>query len=377
MNKKIIWGVVIIVILVWVFSIQKSTKVVNGETIKIGVSTILSGDWAALGQNIVNAAKLAVSKINAAGGINGRKLEILVEDAGVDSKTGLAAAQKLINIDKVKYIIGGTSSNGTLASAPLANQNMVIYMTPVTGGDNVDNAGEYVFRTANSDLLAGRDIANMMHKLGFKKVGVVAELTEYTLDLKKSFENTEAQLGDDVVISEEFEPKTTDFRTIIAKVKLAKPEAIFIASQTGIGGAIFVKQAKESGLKTTYFSDFTFVTNADAKKIIGSFDGIYFADPKYNQDDQATKDFFASYQSTYNVAPTIPFHAAATADDINLLAEAIRSVGDDSEKVHDWLISNVKDYHGLMGIYSLDSNGNSDIGFDIKLVQGNKNILIN
>ena len=182
-------GALILVVVAWAVYNQDSKQDAN-EPIKIGVSTILTGDFAALGENIVNTARLAVDEINVGGGINGRPLELYIQDAGLDSKTGLSAAQKLVNVDGVKYIIGGTTSNGTLAAAPLMNEQKVIYMTPVTGGTNVDTAGEYVFRVANGDSLAGRDLANGAVKLGFKKVVLVTEVTEYTLDIKKSFIQT-------------------------------------------------------------------------------------------------------------------------------------------------------------------------------------------
>lgn len=366
--KKIIWIIIGISLIFLCQNIFNQDQKQN--PIKIGVSTVLSGDFAAAGENMVNAARLAVQEINNQGGINGRKIELYIEDAGWDSKTGLAATQKLIDVHKVKYIIGGTSSNGTLASAPIVNKKRVIYLTPVTGGSNIDEAGEYVFRIANSDLLAGRDIAQAMVDLGFKNVGVVAEVTEYTIDLKKSFEKTINELGGNIVISEEFQPGTTDFRTLITKVKEVKPQAVFIASQTGIGGAHFIKQSREIDIKTTYFSDFTFVTNTNAKDIVGSFEGIYFADPSYNEEGQKTKEFFSLYQEMYSKPSVIPFHAASTYDSVKLITEAIKNVGDDSQKVHDWLLK-VNKYEGLMGTYSLDDKGNSDLGFDIKIVKNN------
>ena len=365
---KIIVGVIII-LLVIVFVSNKSQ---DKGIIKIGVSTILSGDWAELGQNIVNTSKLAVEEINSKGGIDGKMLELVVEDAGLDSKTGLSATQKLVNIDKVKYIIGGTSSNGTLASAPIVNQSQVVYMTPVTGGSNIDNAGEYVFRTANSDLLAGRDLANAVAKLGYKKIATVTEVTEYTMDIKKSFEQTLLGKGIQVISSEEFQPDTIDFRTIVAKVKSAQPDAILILSQTGIGGAQFVRQAKEAGVNAQLFSDFTFISNSDVKKLLLSLDGIYFADPAYDVNSVESKDFFKRYEETYKMPSQIPFHSASTYDSVMMIATAIREVGDDSDEVHDWLLKNVKNHRGLMGTYSLDEKGNSDLGFIIKQVKGNE-----
>ncbi len=359
-------AVLVAVIFVVISNLHKST---DAGPIKIGVSTILSGDFAAAGVNMVNAAKLATADINASGGIHGRQVELLIQDAGWDSKTGLAAAQKLINVDGVKYIIGGTSSNGTIASAPLANSQHVIYMTPVTGGANVDDAGEYIFRTANSDLLAGHDLAQAVAKFGYKRVAIITEVTEYTLDIKKTFESTLPSLGSTAVDSEEFQPGTTDFRTIATKVQSSKPDAILVLSQTGVGGAYFVKQAKEIGIKAPFFSDFTFVTNDNAKKIVGSFDGMYFADAAYDSTSSSSVAFFERYSKTYGTASLIPFHAASTYDSMMMLADGLRAAGDNSAKVHDWLLGNIKNWNGLMGTYSLDAKGNSDLGFVIKVMK--------
>lgn len=370
MNKKagVIALVAIVLIIVIAAVHYKSRQTATGP-ITIGVSTMLSGDWASLGTNIVNAARLAIADANSSGGIDGRPIRLVVEDAGLDSKTGLSAAQKLVNVDGIRYIIGGTSSNGTMAAAPLVNDAKAIYMTPVTGGTNIDNAGEYVFRTANSDLLAGKDLADAALKLGYTKVAAVTEVTEYTLDIDKTFESEFTSAGGTIVASEQFQPGTTDFRTLVAKVQAAKPAAILVLSQTGVGGAHFIDQARQAGVKAPVFTDFTFVANADAKKIVGSFDGIYFADPAYGADASTTAAFFSRYAQVYGSPSVIPFHAASTYDSIMMLVQALCAVGDDSTKVHDWLLANVKDWKGLMGTYSLDQKGNSDLGFVVKVVK--------
>ena len=118
------------------------------------------------------------------------------------------------------------------------------------------------------------------------------------------------------------------------------------------------------------------VTNGDAKKIVGTFDGVYFADPAYDSVSKELKEFFDSYNTKYGHAPQIPFHSASTYDSLNMLVMAIHKVGDDSVKVHDWILANIKNYKGLMGTYSLDSKGNSDLGFKIKRIEGDNNIEI-
>ena len=369
--KKWIWAVlVVIIIIIIAISIGNSPK--DTSTIRIGVASLLTGDYSLLGENIRDTAQLAVDQINKSGGIKGKLVTLFVEDSKVDGKSGLTAVSKLIDVDHVNYIIAGMSSNGTLASAPVANDKKVLLLVPVTGGSDVDNAGEYVFRIANSDNLGGRDIARGMQKLGYKNVAVLAEVTDYTINFKDSFKKEAASLGLNLVLDEQFQPRSTDFRTLILKTKKAGPEATLILSQTGLTGAYFIKQAKELGLKTALFSDFNLVTNTDAKKIAGSFDGVYFTDPAYDANNQNLKDFFSQFAERYGHAPAIPFHTAATYDSIQLLAKAIGEVGDSSVKVHDWLLTNVKNYTGFMGRYSLDNKGNSDLGFTLKQVLGDK-----
>lgn len=367
--KKAIWFVIIVVVFIsLVFLVNDKNGDNSSGTIKIGVATILTSDFASLGENIVKTAELAVEEINEDGGINGKQIKLVVEDAGLDSKTGLSAVEKLVNVDGVKYIIGGTTSNGTLASAVVVNDKKVIYMTPVTGGNNVDLAGEYIFRVANSDVLAGDIIAKSMIEMGFKNVAVVSEITEYTLDINNKFIEEVENLGSNVVFKEQFQPDTTDFRTIVAKLNESEAEAVLILSQTGISGAHFLNQLKEQKLDLPVFSDFTFIANKNAEEVAGTFEGIYFADPAYDEDNEKRKEFFEKYENKFGMAPIIPFHTSSTYDSIHMLKEAIEAVGDDSEKVKEYLLENIKDYRGFMGSYSLDQNGNSDLGFVMKRV---------
>ncbi len=371
MKNLWIWAAVVIVAGGYlIVNKDKATPLdANAAPIKIGIATILSGDLAVAGENMVNAARLTIDEINTKGGVNGHPLELTVEDSKCDSKTGLAAITKLVSVDGIRYIVGGMCSNGTIAAAPVANENKAIVMTPVTGGSNVDAAGEYIFRTANSDILAGRDIANAMLKMGYKKVASVSEVTEYTLDIAKSFKETIMAGGGAIAIDEQFQPGTNDFRTIIAKLKARGADAILIASQTGLSAGNFMKQVKEQKLDAPLFSDFTLALNGDAKKIVGSFEGLYFADPAYDGESAAWKDFLAAYKAKYERDPLIAFHAAATHDAIMMMVVGLRAEGDDSAKVKDWLLENIKKWTGLMGTFSLDANGNSDLGFVMKQIR--------
>lgn len=126
MKKICQWIAITIVLIILLILLNHKS---NDAPIKIGISTVLSGDFAVAGENMVRSAQIAIDEINSEGGIKGREVVLISEDAGTTSTDGLNAAHKLVDIDKVDYIIGGTSSNGTLAAAPFVNDKEVIYNT--------------------------------------------------------------------------------------------------------------------------------------------------------------------------------------------------------------------------------------------------------
>ncbi len=349
--------------------VQSETKPVEKPEVKIGISTILSGDFASLGQNIVDSAELAAEEL--ALDLN---IKFVVEDAKCGQSQGLTATKKLVEVDDVKVIIGGTCSDDTMASAPYVNEAKVVYITPVTGGSNIDNAGEYIFRTGNADVQAGIQPAHdFIEKFNFTKAAIITEQREYTIDIRDHFKKEFGKLGGEVVIDEEFIPDTKDFRTTLLKVKREKPDAILILSQLGTTGAHFIKQARELGFDDPMFTTFTTVVNDNAKQIAGdAMNGVYFYDPAYDPEDIKLLAFFAKYKEKYGKEPVIPFHSAATYDTVRIIVDAIKVVGNDGEKVHDWMLANVKNYDGFMGNFSLDEKGNVQTGFKLKVVQNGK-----
>ncbi len=368
---KIVFAIIMLLLLAACAQpeIQTETKPVEKPLMKIGISTILSGDFASLGQNIVDSAKLAAEEL--ASDLN---IEFVVEDAKCGQNQGLTAIKKLVEVDDVKVIIGGTCSDDTMAAAPYVNEAKVVYITPVTGGSNIDNAGEYVFRTGNADVQAGIQPArDFIEKFNFTKAAIITEQREYTIDIRDHFKKEFEKLGGEIVLDEEFIPDTKDFRTTLLKVKREKPDAILILSQLGTTGAHFIKQSRELSFKTPMFTTFTTVANENSKTIAGdALEGVYFYDPNYDADKLEFKAFLAKYKERYGKDPAVPFHTAATYDTVRILVDAIRAVGNDGEKVHDWLLNNVKNYDGFMGNFSFDEKGNVQTGFKLKVVQDGK-----
>src|SRR3989344_5931491 len=147
MNKtaKIIVWVVVVALVVWGISAM-SDKTAQSETIKVGFTGPLSGDLANMGENARAAVGIAVEEINNAGGVLGKKLEVIYEDDVCTGGAGANAISKLINSDKVVAVLGGLCSGATLSEAPISEAAKVPQISYCSTNPSISDAGDYIFR---------------------------------------------------------------------------------------------------------------------------------------------------------------------------------------------------------------------------------------
>jgi|GEM_PF-2211463 len=334
--------------------------------IKVGVPTLLSGDWAGLGQNIamtVETYKRYYLK---------HPVEFIFEDAKVSSADGLKAYQRLISLEQVDLLVSVASANATVAGAPLANASRTVAVSVSTGGENVDRAGDWVFRLGNSDVLNGIQQAQIFIKNGIKSVALISEETEYTQDISRAFRREFEASGGQIDYSSDFSPDTTDFRTQVVALKAKAPAAIFFTTQTGTSLALFLRQLDQlGGFGGQIHTTFTAADNPDANEIAkGKFRGLHYLAPAYNKESPKLKEFLKHYHKDHGKDPLITFHSAATVDALDLLQAYLeKHKRFDREGFRQYLLSQ-KNYPGLMGEFSFDAQGNANTGFVAARIEG-------
>ncbi|MBI1934526.1 ABC transporter substrate-binding protein, partial [Candidatus Peregrinibacteria bacterium] len=153
----------------------------SGDTIKIGFIGPLTGDAAALGKDILNGTQIAVEEVNANGGINGKQVQIITEDGRCSGSDATNAAQKLINIDHVVAIVGGSCSSETLAAAAVAESAKTIVMSPSASSPDITQAGEYIFRVYPSDAYKTTAIVKLFQERKYKKIALITENNDYAV----------------------------------------------------------------------------------------------------------------------------------------------------------------------------------------------------
>ena len=338
----------------------------NKTTIKVGVASVLSGDLQVLGQNIVNTVETYQKHYLR------HPITFVYEDAKKSGMDGLRAYQSLINIHHVDMLIGGTTSNGTLAGKTIINSSKTVLITPLTGGSNIDQAGPFVFRIGNSDIKNGYQQAEYFINKGLNKVALYTEETEYTQDIATFFKKRFVELGGTLVSDLNFLPNSTDFKSEIAVLLSKKPQAIFMSTQTGLAFGIFVKQLKDMHKQNDIeiHTNFVAAANPDAFTAAGdAIYGVYYMAPVYDKNNPELIKFFGLYKNDHKVDPMIAFHTAGTFDTLNMLQNYLDTVKTfDRDGFQQYLLANIKNYHGLMGTYSFDSDGNADIGFEMSQI---------
>lgn len=369
---KVILSIIVIALIAWFGYIQFSNMKIGGDSpIRIGFIGPLTGDAVSYGEPIHNAVRLAVDEINASGGVNGRMVEVIYEDGKCANKDAVNAAQKLVNIDKVRFIIGGVCSGETLPILPITDPAGVLVLSPSASSPNLTGAGDLFFRNNPSDDSGGTFMANLMiNQYGVEKVAIISEETDYAQGLGRVFVDWFQSLGGFVVAGENFVSGTDDFRSILTKIKAAKPDAIFINPQTEIAGGTIARQIRELGIEVPLFGS-NILSGAKAIEIAGdAVEGlVLFDSPGLNPNNAKAAHFLTQYQARYGDL-SIEFYLGAGYDAVYILSLAIATAGEDAHSVRDFL-HGMPNYPGVIGTYGFDGNGDlTGIEHVVKRVEG-------
>lgn len=325
---------------------------------EIGVITPMTGDAATYGIATKRGVDLAVNEVNAAGGINGKRLRCIYEDSKAEPKEAVNALNKLVEIEKVPVILGAFVSRATLAVAPMANERKAVLFSASSTADDIKNAGDYVFRNVPTNNSQGKTAALfVLQKLQKKDVAVLYQNNDYGKSLSDAFIEEFESRGGNIVLKESFERGQRDFRNVLTKVKAANPEIIFFPGNYE-GCALILKQSREIGV-TADFVGGDGAYSPELFKIAGdAAEGSYYTlmAMGYGVADREIDRFSRNFKSAYNEEPDV--YAAYAYDAVGMIADAIKSGGYSADGIKDSLYNLT--YKGVTGITKMDMYGEVD-----------------
>jgi branched-chain amino acid transport system substrate-binding protein len=319
------------------------------ETIKIGFFAPITGPVAADGASAKQSVELAVKDLNAAGGIKGKKVELVVYDDRLNPQEAVAIANKLIEKDQVVGVVSGSYSGPTRVTAPLFAKAGVPMVAGYAVHPDVTKAGESNFRNGYLGTVEGGAAGEYAVKtLKAKAVAVIHMDNDFGLEISAGFIKRAEQLGAKVVDKEVYKyPGEKDFRAFLTRIKEAKPDLIFAAGYYDVA-ALIVRQAKELELKVPILAEEGF----DSPKFIElagkDAEGVIIA-TNLDRDDPrpVVQNYLKNYRQAYNIDPDMV--GASSYDAFMILVNAIERAGSTDRKAVIKALLETKDYNGLTG----------------------------
>ena len=327
--------------------------------IVIGEFGSLTGTTATFGISSKNGIDMAIDEVNAAGGVLGKQVRVIVEDDQGRPEEAQTVVTKLITSDQVVAVLGEVASSRSLAAAPVAQANGIPMISPSSTNPDVTAVGDYIFRVCFIDPFQGMVMAKFATTtLGVRNVAILRDIkNDYSVGLADVFAQNIASMGGSIVADESYSEGDTDFSAQLTSIRARNPQAIFIPGYyTEVG--LIARQARQLGLNVPLLGG----DGWDSPRLteIGgpALNDSYFSNHYSAQDtSSAVQQFVQTYTQRFGEAPD--GLAALAYDAAKILFAAMERAGTtDGPALRD-AIAQTRDFPGVTGRITIDAQRNA------------------
>jgi ABC-type branched-subunit amino acid transport system substrate-binding protein len=339
---------------------QTTSPTTTPADINLGVVMDLTGALSGIGSSLVDSIKLAVDQTNSAGGINGAQVKLFVEDGKTDPTAGFEAIKKLVTLNGCKVIIGPMISGAVLAAGQWAADNKVLLISPSATSPAITNQAwrQYFIRTAPSDTLQGKAMAQLIIDAGYKNVAIVVQNTQYGVGIADTV--TTLLAGKATIVSTiKYDATKLDYLSDLQAVKAKNPDVVVHAGYEDDAVIIF-KQAAQVGLDSAKWITSEGVkadkTLADAQAAAFMAKVVTGTNPVAPAGNALATTFATQFKAKYNRDPGT--YNDTVYDATKLALAAFANVGaTDAAKVSTEMLRLGKNYAGVSGSITFDQYG--------------------
>jgi len=351
----------IIVCLLLSLGVSLHSPAQTSDAVRIGVFLSLTGATASYGVSALNAIKLATEETNQNGGINGKKIELVVEDDHSNTQEVRGIVTKLIKEAKVDALIAEPVSVRAMAAAPIAQANQVVMISSASVKPELTMAGDYVFRACFISSTEGEAIAKFAaNKLNAKTAAIILDdKNDYAVVLAGFFRESFKRSGGKVVSEQKYAASDQDISAQLTAIKTAKPDVIF-APGFYTTAPLVARTVKRLGIKSTLIGS----DGWDSPDLLAAgaepFAGVYFANHFWvGSNEPLVQRFVANYRTKYGQPPDA---GAATAyDAARLLFDAFKRAKSTDKSAVRHALAATKNFPGVTGRITIDANRNAQV----------------
>jgi branched-chain amino acid transport system substrate-binding protein len=333
--------------------------------IKIGAVLDITGAGASLGVPERQTLEMLADQVNADGGIDGRKIELLIEDNQSTEDGAARAASKLLQTDQVHILLGASRTGPSLAMRPIAEQAK-IPMISLAANQKIVDGSEWVFKTAQNDRVVIERMVDDMTEKGYKRVALARDASGFGEGVAEMFTEIGAPAGIEVVATEKFAPDASDFTAQMVNLRNANADAVVI---WGIPPAASLAQVayvqlgpdlpvyQSHGIGNQVFLD---TAGAAADGLLAPLGRMLVAEqlPEDDPQKEVVTQFIADYEAEYGENPsTFAGHAY---DGFWIAVNALKDVGTDPNELRD-AIESVNEWPGVSGIFTMTPEDHSGL----------------
>ncbi|MHB1654268.1 MAG: ABC transporter substrate-binding protein [Desulfitobacteriaceae bacterium] len=343
--------------------------------IRIGQATALTSEYTVVGQYLTNGTKMAVDEINAAGGISGRKIQLVQEDSANTNPAAVNAINKLIDSDNVIAIMGPDLSTQDFAVAPIINKAKIPFTVQGTNAKLLDG-NPWFFRLRPDDGLAARTAAKFaIEGLKKKKIAVTHDSDEFGVGGRDLIVKAVQDLGGTVVDEESYNSNDKDLTAILTNIKNKGAEVIIDWGHPS-QSATLQRQNKQLGLNLPIIGSPGMGMPATIQLAGDAANGTYIVGdpvPGLNTDPKV-QAWVKKYTDLYKAAPD--FHAASAYDGIYMLKMAIEKAGSTDASAIQKALLTIKDYPGMGNTFTFTDGNGAHMVMITQIENGKNNKLI-
>lgn len=349
----------------------------ESDVIKIGFIGPLTGPAASYGINARNGALIAVEQINAAGGVlDGRKLQLIVEDDKGDTTEATNVFNKLVEQDKVVAIVGPVTTGPTTVVARLAGEERIPIVSPTATGDDITKVSDFVARVCFYDSYQAPVMAVFaVEKLGYTRAAILYDNSnDYSIGLANAFALRFTELGGTIVAKEAFTEGDQDFNAQLTNIAAANPEVVYVPAYYSDDAQILL-QARQLGMTAVFMGGDGWDSDELVKAAGSAAEGSYFT-THYSSSDESEQvlEFLKTYKQKYNTEPN--FAGPLGYDAAFLIANAIDEAGSTDPVKINKAILETEGLVGVTGEFSFDENRNPLKEVIISTVKDGKFVLV-